>query len=414
MQAKNPFASFARRISGKMEDSFEQEIRSLSGPRRVFQARTEAALLSELLVKNLRKQDPPTTFQPTLLFHYRPFSLHPQEYGIYFAQNSLLQESHVLFGRVKIGFSDTRNDREVLTDCCMVVFWCNIACAYFHHIVESDLFRLRDLGLQAAFFPDILSDPAIGKLIQDLSLAYSFRILSDIAMEAGIPSGQPFDYQWIARFYLRRKVESMESAAMDFIGDVRWFDGLEKLAKNLFPSAPSKEVFKTLFYQGIDTLKNVPVYLDAQGQIPAFESTLKSSPRSLEDVYFEMNPSNRKFFREILNMIEFSFELSPNLDHDVGIAIERGAGDILFELFPRTYTHSVVSPYQDMITITDHTLARLRELNQAALIDRLIHSGFQMEPTGRLVFALNPKIGWNKWNATLALLKEIINKIEGI
>lgn len=414
MQVKNPFASFTHRIIGKMEDPLEQEIRSLSGPKRVFQARTEAALLSEWLVKNLLISDHEKTFDPAFLFEYAPFSLNTQRYGIHFAQNTLLKESHVLYYKIKEGFSDPRSDREIMTDCCMVVFWCNIACAFFHHIVESDLHRLHALGIKSKVFSEAIQQLPIQKLIGDLSLAFSFRILSDIAMEAGIPSGQPFDYQWVARFYLRRKVEAMNSGAMDYIGDVRWFDGLEKLAKYLFPDNTTNDVFKTLFSQGIDTLKNIPVYLDAQGQIPAFESTLKSSPRALEDVFFEMNPNNRKFFREVLNMVEFSFELAPSLDHDVGIAIERGAGDVLFELFPQTYTHSVVSPYQDLITVTDYTLSRLRDLEQTALIDRLIQSGFEMEPTGRLVFTLNPKIGWTKWNSVLGLLKEIINKIEGV
>jgi hypothetical protein len=254
-------------------------------------------------------------------------------------------------------------------------------------------------------YKEYLEEEEIKVLIKHLSLAYAFRNLSEIASNSGIPTGNPFDYQWVARFYIMKKIEDAEKIPMDFIGDTRWYDGIEKLFHKFFADNEKREYF---FFseKGIDSILNIPIYLIVEDDMPAFETTIKSSPRTLEDFMREAKPSNRKFFREILSMVEYSFELSINLNNDVGLSVEKGAGEIIFELFPQTYIHSMLASYSDIICIPAKTLQKIREYSED-LISRLLKTGFEADSEDKLTLILDHKISRERWILILDLLREI-------
>ncbi len=409
MPIKNPFTSVTKKIFTGVEDPFEEEFRTITGPKRVFQARTEYLTLGEPVIKFVDSLEKNENFPKDFPFTYNSFTENISKFGIEFDQNKLLEEAAILKEYIKKEFSDEREQCEIITDALMTVFWSNLLVAYFEHVVESNIWRIYECNNDDKSKKLPLPNEAIKKLIKDLSLAFAFRNLYVISSESGIPSGNPFDYQWVARMYLRKKMEYTESDAMDFIGDTRWYDGLEKLYGMYFESVEKKGLSKLFTESGIDTLKSIPVYLIVENGMPAFSTTIKSSPRTLEEVLKEANPVNRKFFREVINMVEFSFDLSISLDHDVGIAVERGDGETLFELFPQTYTHSIATPYNDLICIPEKILEVLRDNSKENIIDSLLKKGFEMEKTGRMVLALDSKIGWKRWNEILHLLKEIAN-----
>jgi len=410
---KNPFTSITKKIFTGVEDPFEEELRTLTGPKRIFQARTEFLTLGEPVIKFVNSIENTDEFPEEFPFVYDSFTENISNFGIKFNQNQLLTEAAVLKKYIKEEFKDEREEDTVVTDAVMTVFWSNLLIAYFDHVVESNIWRIHECCNSEEKKEIRRPDELIKKLIKDLSIAYAFRNLYTISSESGIPSGNPFDYQWVARMYLRKKMEATNSNAMDYIGDTRWYDGLEKLFGMYFKDNDKKSMSKLFTEVGIDNVKSMPVYLIVENGMPAFSTTIKSSPRTLEEVLREANPINRKFFREVINMVEFSFDLSVNLDYDVGIAVERGDGETLFELYPQTYTHSLVTPYNDLICIPEKILEALRNNAKEQLIDTLLKKGFEMDKIGRMVLILDGKIGWKRWNEILASLKEIANvKVE--
>ncbi len=408
MPTKNPFMSRAKLYAEGGEDNFTEGLRNITGPKRIFQARIEPVVINKRIfekqlqtysVDNLRgvKRE---------IYQYRPFTKKGQPYGVYFSQENLLQETTWLFYEVQKHFDDQRDPELIYTDLLMVVFWSNLARAYFEHIVESEFFKLNSMNVLKKSFAFCKEDDQAAGLLENLTLAYAFRNLSEIAGNSGIPSGNPFDYQWIARFYLMKKIKELDSVAMDYIGDTRWYDGMEKLVHKFFEDE-AKHSYHFFAETGIDFLKSIPVYLEVGDAMPVFETTIKSSPRTLEDVMRETKPENRKFFREILSLVEYSFELSVNLSHDVGLAIEKGENEVLFELFPQTFTHSMVATFTDIVCIPEETLNRLRNNADDALIERLIKAGFEGDSEGRLTLILTHKISWKRWNEVLDILKSI-------
>ncbi len=106
--------------------------------------------------------------------------------------------------------------------------------------------------------------------------------------------------------------------------------------------------------------------------------------------------------------MEFSFDLSVNLDHDVGFAIESQDGKALLEMYPRTHTQSLRAPFCDMIALPEAALESLREEGREDLIKELIQLGFEMEASGKMILVLSEKIGWQRWNRTLTCIKRIL------
>jgi hypothetical protein len=407
LPSRNPFMSRVKRLMTGREDDFNGELGNISGPRRIFQARTEAVLINERLMEkqfqnyslnNLEHQD-------ITLYKYQSFGKDAHRYGINFFQEAMLKETTGLFYLNSKHFKDERPKREIFTDLLMIVFWTNLMMGYFEHMVESEVYKLKSLNVLKKGYKEYLEEEEIKVLIKHLSLAYAFRNLSEIASNSGIPTGNPFDYQWVARFYIMKKIEDAEKIPMDFIGDTRWYDGIEKLFHKFFADNEKREYF---FFseKGIDSILNIPIYLIVEDDMPAFETTIKSSPRTLEDFMREAKPSNRKFFREILSMVEYSFELSINLNNDVGLSVEKGAGEIIFELFPQTYIHSMLASYSDIICIPAKTLQKIREYSED-LISRLLKTGFEADSEDKLTLILDHKISRERWILILDLLREI-------
>ncbi|MEA1885430.1 MAG: hypothetical protein U9N62_13080 [Thermotogota bacterium] len=407
MPSRNPFMSRVKRLMTGREDDFNGELGNISGPRRIFQARTEAVLVNERLMEkqfqnyslnNLEHQD-------ICLYKYQPFGKDALQYGINFFQEAMLKETTGLFYLNNKKFKDERPKREIFTDLLMIVFWTNLMMGYFEHMVESEVYKLKSLNVLKKGYNEYLEEEEIKELIKHLSLAYAFRNLSEIASNSGIPTGNPFDYQWVARFYIMKKIEDAEKIPMDFIGDTRWYDGIEKLFHKFFADNKKREYF---FFseKGIDSILNIPIYLIVEDDMPIFETTIKSSPRTLEDFMREAKPSNRKFFREILSMVEYSFELSINLNNDVGLSVEKGAGEILFELFPETYIHSMLASYSDIICIPEITMLKIREYSED-LISKLLKTGFEADSEGKLTLILDHKISRERWILILDLLRGI-------
>jgi len=389
-----------------MEDPFEEELRTISRQKRIFQARTENVLLKNQVVNSILSLESPK-FLKENIFTYKPFEEDPTIFGLYFDQNDLINETAALFRQVREHFKDTRENSEILTDCLMVVFWSNILMGYFEHILESEMYKFKELELWDRKFSE--ERKRANSLVSDLETAYAFRNLSIIASESRIPSGNPYDFQWCARLYLSKKIESREAKSLDYIGNTRWYDGLLKLYSCLYEENKLKTAYKFFPEHGIDKLKTIPVYLDPGDQMPLFGTTVKSSPRTLEDVLRECNSFNGKFFREVLNLVEFSFELSVNLEYDVGLAIEKNDGTVLIELFPQTYIHSSNAAYLDILCIPEKVMELLREIGKETIIASLMEHGFESESGGRLVLKLDSEISWEKWNKILDLLRIIIN-----
>ncbi len=407
MPSRNPFMSRVKRLMTGREDDFNGELGNISGPRRIFQARTESVLVNEKLMEkqfqnyslnNLEHQD-------ISLYKYQSFGKDPHQYGINFFQEAMLKETTGLFYLSSKKFKDERPKVEIFTDLLMIVFWTNLMMGYFEHMVESEVYKLKSLNVLKKGYKEFLEEEEIKVLIEHLSLAYAFRNLSEIAFNSGIPTGNPFDYQWVARFYITKKIEDADKIPMDFIGDTRWYDGIEKLFHKFFADNEKREYF---FFseKGIDSILNIPVYLIVEDDMPVFETTIKSSPRTLEDFMREAKPSNRKFFREILSMVEYSFELSINLNNDVGLSVEKGAGEIIFELFPETYIHSMLASYSDIICIPEMTMQKIREYSED-LISKLLKTGFEADSEGKLTLILDHKISRERWILILDLLRAI-------
>lgn len=407
MPSKNPFMSRVKRLMTGREDDFNGELGNISGPRRIFQARTEAVLINERLMENqFQKYSLNNLEQEDIcLYEYQSFGKDAHQYGINFFQEAMLKETTALFYLTGNKFKDERPKREIYTDLLMIVFWTNLMMGYFEHMVESEVYKLKSLNVLKKGYDDYLNENDISELIKHLSLAYSFRNLSEIAFNSGLPTGNPFDYQWVARFYIMKKIEKESKIPMDFIGDTRWYDGIEKLFHKFFADNEKRDYF---FFseKGIDTILNIPVYLIVEEDMPVFETTVKSSPRTLEDFMREAKPSNRKFFREILSLVEYSFELSINLNNDVGLSVEKGAGEIIFELFPQTYIHSLLASYSDIICIPEITMKKIREYSED-LISRLLKTGFEADSEGKLTVILDHKINRERWILILDLLREI-------
>jgi len=407
LPSRNPFMSRVKRLMTGREDDFNGELGNISGPRRIFQARTEAVLINERLMEkqfqiyslnNLETE----AFQ---LYRYQSFAKDAHQYGICFFQESLLKETTGLFYLSSKKFKDDRSKREIFTDLLMIVFWTNLMMGYFEHMVESEVYKLTSLGVLKKGYHEYIQEKGISDLIRNLSLAYAFRNLSEIASNSGLPTGNPFDYQWVARFYIMKKIEKEGKIPMDFIGDTRWYDGIEKLFHKFFADNEKRDYF---FFseKGIDTILNIPSYLLVEDDMPVFETTIKSSPRTLDDFMREAKPSNRKFFREILSMVEYSFELSINLNNDVGLSVEKGTGETLFELFPETYIHSLLASYSDIICIPETTMQKIRDYSEE-LISRLLKTGFEADSEGKLTLILDHKINRERWVLILDLLREI-------
>lgn len=411
MPVKNVFLSRVKEIMTGMNDPFEEELRSITGPKRIFSMKAEAVLLNGTLVQNIENAYESVcrpAFPSTFPFQYHPFSAQAMEYGLFFDQKELLEETALLFRHIRETFCDRRKTAEVATDALMVVFWSNLLIGYFEHLVESELFRISQLQPTTPNFLSLLKDSEFSAVLLHMKLAYAFKNLYPISSYSRIPNGNPYDYQWVCRYYLRRKIDGFGGNAMDFVGETRWFDGLEKILRPLYGKDNYKQTLKYYPLQGLDDLYNFPVYLTTQGQMPAFSTTIKSSPRTLEDVIGETKEANRKFFREILHMVEFSFDLSVNLENDVGLAVENAEGVALLELFPRTYTHSFLSPFCDLICLPESVLDTLREEGKEELIKELIVLGFEMETTGKMILVLSEKIGWKRWNRILACIKRML------
>jgi len=407
LPSRNPFMSRVKRLMTGREDDFNGELGNISGPRRIFQARTEAVLINERLMEkqfqnyslnNLETDD-------IQIYKYLSFGKDAHQYGISFFQEALLKETTGLFYLSGKKFKDERPKREIFTDLLMIVFWTNLMMGYFEHIVESEVYKLKSLGVLKKGYDEYLEETGISNLIKNLSLAYAFRNLSEIASNSGLPTGNPFDYQWVARFYIMKKIEKEGKVPMDYIGDTRWYDGIEKLFHKFFADNQKRDYF---FFseKGIDTSLNIPVYLIVEEDMPVFETTVKSSPRTLEDFMREARPSNRKFFREILSMVEYSFELSINLNNDVGLSVEKGTSEIIFELFPQTYIHSLLASYSDIICIPEITMQKIRDYSED-LISRLLKTGFEADSEGKLTLILDHKINRERWILILDLLREI-------
>ncbi|MFP4460996.1 MAG: hypothetical protein ACOC34_01440 [Thermotogota bacterium] len=407
MPSRNPFMSRVKRLMTGREDDFNGELGNISGPRRIFQARTEAVLINERLMEkqfqnyslnNLANEE----FQ---LYKYQSFGKDAHQYGIGFYQEAMMKETTGLFYLTSKKFKDERPKREIYTDLLMIVFWTNLMMGYFEHMVESEVYKLKSLNVLKKRYDEYLNETDIAELIKHLSLAYGFRNLSEIAANSGLPTGNPFDYQWVARFYIMKKIEKEGKIPMDYIGDTRWYDGIEKLFHKFFEDNEKRDYF---FFseKGIDRILNIPVYLIVDDDMPVFETTIKSSPRTLEDFMREARPSNRKFFREILSMVEYSFELSINLNNDVGLSVEKGTGDIIFELFPQTYIHSLLASYSDIICIPEATMQKIRDYSEV-LISRLLKTGFEADSEGKLTLILDHKINRERWILILDLLREI-------
>jgi len=407
LPSRNPFMSRVKRLMTGREDDFNGELGNISGPRRIFQARTEAVLVNERLMEkqfqsySLNNLD----HQNISLYKYQSFGKDAHQYGICFFQEAMLMETTGLFYLSSNKFKDERPKREIYTDLLMIVFWTNLMMGYFEHMVESEVYKLKSLKVLKKDYNEYLEEHEIAELIKNLSLAYAFRNLSEIASNSGLPTGNPFDYQWVARFYIMKKIEEAGKIPMDFIGDTRWYDGIEKLFHKFFADNEKRDYF---FFseKGLDSILNIPIYLIVEDDMPVFETTIKSSPRTLEDFMRETKPSNRKFFREILSMVEYSFELSINLNNDVGLSVEKGAGEIIFELFPQTYIHSMLASYLDIICIPEMTLQKIREYSED-LISRLLKTGFEADSEGKLTLILDHKISRERWILILDLLREI-------
>ena len=407
MPSRNPFMSRAKRLMTGREDDFNGELGNISGPRRLFQARTESVLINERLLEKLFQNYSADYFEKEdlKLYQYHSFEKDAHQYGICLFQETLLKETTGLYECSAKVFKDDRPQREVFTDLLMVVFWTNLMMGYFEHIVESEVYKLKSLGILKKGYTQYLEEKDIAKLVKHLSLAFAFRNLSDIAANAGLPTGNPFDYQWVARYYIMKKIEKEGKAPMDFIGDTRWYDGIEKLFYQFFTDS-EKQNYYFFSEKGIDTVLNIPVYLIVEEDMPVFETTIKSSPRTLEDFMRETKPANRKFFREILSMVEYSFELSINLNNDVGLSVEKGTGETLFELFPQTYIHSMLASYADIICIPEITMEKIRNYSEE-MITRLLKTGFEADSEGKLTLILDHKLNRERWVLILDLLREI-------
>ncbi|HOO32665.1 MAG TPA: hypothetical protein PK466_06270 [Thermotogota bacterium] len=403
MPSRNPFMSRVKRLMTGIEDNFNEELRNISGPKRIFQARTEAVTVGERLLENQFQKYSIGNLEEEKreIYRYVPFTKDINEYGIHFNQSELLKETTQLFYLSSEKFKDERPKAEIYTNLLMIVFWTNLVKAYFEHVVESEVSRLKTLDLISKTYEELIADEETAELLESLTLAFAFRNLSVIAENSGIPSGNPFDYQWVARYYIKKMIEKNGNTASDYIGDTRWYDGVQKLFHRFF----EKDYYFSSS-MGIDGVLNIPVYLITGDEMPAFETTIKSSPRTLDDVIRETNPSNRKFLREILSVVEYSFELSVSLSNDVGIVIEKGKGDITFEMYPQTYTHSLAASYCDIVCIPEATLERIRETNPEA-IERLLQTGFEGDSEGKLTLVLDHKIGRDRWVEVLKILSDI-------
>ncbi|HRW91606.1 MAG TPA: hypothetical protein P5560_01515 [Thermotogota bacterium] len=411
MPVKNPFLSKAKLLATGVNDPFEEELRALSGPKRVFQFRIETVTLEDVFIVQTLAQ-PSFSLDPNQsTFRYHGFLKNPIRYGLFLDQDRLLRDARVLFEWCKNEFQDLRAPEEILTDSLMTVFWSSLFQGYFFHLVESHIFRLRELGLFTPPGSEEIAGVFEKPLMQDLSLAYAFRNLPQIVSFAGVPSGNPFDYQWVARYYLRQLMEVRKSRAMEFIGDTRWLDGAERFFSESFPQVP-RRVFSLLPESGIDTAVNIPVYLEYSTQMPAFSTTIKSGPRTLDNVLREAGELHRKFFREILNLVEFSLNLSINLDDDVGFSVENEQGQKVLELFPQTFTHSSLFPFRDVLEIPEEMMEHLRSEKKEEWIDELLQEGFETEPDGRLVLAFSSKMGWSRWTKIRGTLRKIMDLMQ--
>lgn len=411
MPVKNVFLSKVNEMVTGMNDPFVEELRSITGPKRVFPMKATATLLGNRFVEKIEKPYEGISrplFPKEFSYEYHPFHSQISAYGIVFDQQRLLDEAALLFAHIRDSFNDPRSVKEIATDVLMVVFWANLLIGYFEHLVESELYRNKQLQLTTADYPTLCREEEFRSILTNMKLAYAFTHLSRISAYSRIPNGNPFDYQWVCRYYLRRKIDVLGGSAMDYIGETRWYDGLERLLRALTSKDTYKSVLKQFPLRGIDELHNIPVYLVAGDEIPAFSSTIKSAPRTLDDVLRETKEPNQKFFREILHIVEFSFDLLVNLDHDVGFAIESQDGKALLEMYPRTHTQSLRAPFCDMIALPEAALESLREEGREDLIKELIQLGFEMEASGKMILVLSEKIGWQRWNRTLTCIKRIL------
>jgi hypothetical protein len=411
LPVKNVFLSKVKEMITGMNDPFVEELRSITGPKRVFPMKAECAALTHSHVEAIEKRYAgcnkpkfPTSFP----YQYKPFSTQISEYGIVFDQKQLIEEAAILFAHIRDSFCDQRDAANVATDAIMVVFWANLLIGYFEHMVESELYRNNLLRLSTGNYAFLSKESDFDTVITNMKLAFAFKNLPNMSTNARLPNGNPFDYQWVCRYYLRRKIDGFGGSAMDYVGETRWFDGLEKLIRSLSDKENYRPGLKFFSLQGLDDLHNIPVYLVAGSDMPAFSTTLKSTPRTLDDVLRETKEANQKFFREILHLVEFSFDLSVNLDHDVGLAIEAPDATPLLELFPRTYTHSYIAPFCDLICLPASVTEAIREEGREELLKELIQSGFEMETSGKMILVLSEKIGWKRWNHILASIKKIL------
>ena len=403
MPSRNPFMSRVKRLMTGREDNFNEELRNITGPKRIFQARTEAVTVSDRILENQFQKYSIGNLEGEKreIYEYVPFTKDINGYGVHFNQSDLLKETTQLYYFSSDEFKDDRPKAEIYTNLLMIVFWTNLVKAYFEHVVESEVSRLKSLDLISKTYDELIKEEETAALLNSLTIAFAFRNLSVIAENSGIPSGNPFDYQWVARYYITKMIEESKNTASDYIGDTRWYDGVQKLFHRFF----DKDYYFSSS-NGIDGVLNIPVYLKVTDEMPAFETTIKSSPRTLDDVIRETNPSNRKFLREILSIVEYSFELSVSLSNDVGLSVEKGKGDITFEMYPQTYTHSLAASYCDIICIPEITLERVRETNPEA-IERLLQAGFEGDSEGKLTLVLDHKIGRKRWVNILKVLSDI-------
>ncbi|HPB86894.1 MAG: hypothetical protein KBC39_05085 [Thermotogae bacterium] len=411
MPVKNVFLSKVKEMVTGMNDPFVEELRSITGPKRVFPMKANATVLGNAFVEKIEKSYEGTNrplFPKEFSYEYHPFHSQISAYGIAFDQPSLLNEAALLFAHVRDSFCDKRGAKEIATDVLMVVFWANLLIGYFEHLVESELYRNKQLQLTNSDYLTLCREEEFRSILTDMKLAYAFKHLSLISAYSRIPNGNPFDYQWVCRYYLRRKIDVLGGSAMDYVGETRWYDGLERLLRALISKDSYNSVLKQFPMRGIDELHNIPVYLVVGDQMPVFSTTIKSAPRTLDDVLRETKETNQKFFREILHMVEFSFDLSVNLDHDVGFVIESPDGKTLLEMYPRTHTQSLLAPFCDVISLPESALDALREEGREELIKELIQLGFEMEASGKMILVLSEKIGWQRWNSTLSCLRRIL------